>query len=1295
MVTPTPFAAFLAAGCCLAALASSRPASGRVLVAGDRGSSGCLACHEGIEPMHPAAELSCVDCHGGDASARQKSDAHVPRRRSVVDDESVAGPSEDLAWRRFRNPMDLRVVELTCGTCHGDLVDHLALSLHGTTAGHLSDGYYEVGLLERKGSVWSIFDVPSRAARDGAVGALRQVPAFRANLPADELGAHYSDLARKECMQCHLYSQGRALRGRVGFDGDYRGEGCAACHVPYGLGGFSASADRSATRTEPGHPRRHEMTRAPDTQACTSCHYGDASIGLHFRGLSQLPPGAPGGPEIPGTTDAPLNRVFYLDDPQICPPDVHYERGMHCIDCHTLGDVMGDGALHGNMEHAVEISCEACHGTFMRPSDLRTERGTPLVHLRREGERVLLTGKVTGAQHVVPQVAHLLDPTRAEFNARAAEAMRPEHEGLECYTCHAGWNVNFLGFHFYRDETLSQLDLLGGRRTPGRVTTQEKVFTTWKSFYAGRNEKGRVAPYMTGFATMGSVTDAAGERVLDQVLPVTAAGLSGMTMIHHQTHSTRPTARACVECHRSPATWGLGSVNYRLARQLAFVADRRGIEVVALNRARLSSSLPLAKIVLPDVIDVAILADPLQGFAQYLFVAEGGRGVHVIDVRDPAHPARAGFVATIAPRGLALSGDHLYVADGPGGLRVFDLTRPSRPVLVGSAATFDAEAVSVQWPWAYVADGPGGLAIVDVRAPIAPRVVSAVRLGPEPGDQDVSIGAALLFQYSRPQARDGRPVDRRTPARNLCAVLDENAGLRLVDVTEPRRPELLHPRPGGRGTRPRDDLIYRGLALATHVDLAEQQGGTSTREADYAYLLAERRIADGQRRSTLVVLDVTDPERPRQVGRGEAGYATEMLAPAAFYNPPFLQNVMFAAGELGVAAIDVSVSAEPDSLGSLPGLPGAYALAIEEFALDEMRDPSGRPLKDVSHEGSRWLNLAEIERVLTVSGRDLGLLADGDEPPLLGGTARLAFARLDRDRSGFLEGDEVPAAMGEEVAGGDGRVSLLELAGFGGTFERSRSEVLEGNAPRLRAARVDRDGDLARLLDGVDPHAFDQDGDGRLSRRETERAFLAALDLDRSGSLDRDELSRYPGELRQLRYGDRAAQQLFRAEDRNGDGKVGAREFRVRDEEWDALDVDRDGTVVLPRRVSAGQRRRGDLPPAPEWPVRRAEVLNLPPLLSAEELLARFDADGDLRLSARELAGRGDILAQLDANDSGLVEPNEVARAVRTIAQLGVEATADAFELRWDLDGDERVTAAELPLPPWLRARILGAREGR
>lgn len=1244
----------------------------RIARRSDPVASSCETCHQGIEAMHPEAFLSCVDCHGGDPQAPTADRAHVRAPKVRIEDERLPPIDRDLAWVQFHNPADLRVVDRTCGTCHERIVEELRASLHGTTAGHLSDGYYEVGALPERGSRYAVFAQSSAPRPGGAVERLVQVPPHQGRSSADRLAEHYGDLPRKECLQCHLWSDGRAVRGRVGFDGDYRGSGCAACHVAYALDGLSRSADRSAVRAEPGHPEFHRMTGAPTTQTCTSCHYGDASIGLHFRGLSQLPPNAPGGPQIPGTTDELLNRVFYLDDPSICPPDVHHERGMHCIDCHTASDVMGDGRLHGNMEHAVEITCSACHGTFEGVSTLRTERGNLMSNLSWDGEHVRMLGKVDGAERVVPQLVHVLDPTRPEFNAEAALAMTPEHEGLECYACHAGWNANFLGFHFSRHQQLSQLDLLSGRRTPGRVTTQEKVFSTWKSFYAGLNERGAVAPYLTGFSTMGSVWDEDGKLVLDQVLPVTAAGLSGMSMIHHQPHSTRPTARSCVECHRTSATWGMGSANFHLARQLAFVADRRGIEVVAVDRGEPARSVALAKFPLPDVVDLEVRADDLQGHARQLFAAEGGSGVHVLDVTDPTRPVRTHFTATVNPRGIELRSEHLYVADGVGGLRILAVDDSGRLEPAGILPTLDAHDVEIRWPWAYVADGAGGLAIVDVLDPRAPGLLAQVDLNGESRLDNEAIVVESLFQYSRPRAAGGRPIDERERARNVCAVLDRRIGLILVDVTEPTRPDVLYPPAGQRSRSRGDQATYRGLVLLSQTDLAEPQGGEVTAERDYAYVLREQDRALNQ--SFVVVYDVSDAtrvERPRS--RIGAGFAPGQLVAADYYDPPLRRRILFAPGERGVYLADVTTSREPTQAGIVPGITSAYAVAVEQFPLDRTITETGRRLKDVSHAGSRWLERAEVERILAVPAERLGLFAfypEGNGGFLA--DVRAVWTRRDGDRSGFLEGEELAGAEG--LAGDSGgRVGLLELARALGALE-----PLEEGEPDGDPSPVE-DRELARLLDGTSPHAYDQDRDGRLARSEVERAVHAALDLDGDGWLSRDELSRQPGPTRMLRTQGPAADAVLARLGRGRKVRIGRAEYRLPDELWSELDSNGDGRLQLVVPPSEAARSRGLVLPGSEWPGRRSELHLLPPGVTTERLMQSFDRDGDDVLVARELKARPDLWADLDRNHDERVERSEVEALVRRVTEVGADALADDFAGRWDLDGDGEIGPGELP----------------
>ena len=52
--------------------------------------------------------------------------------------------------------------------------------------------------------------------------------------------------------------------------------------------------------------------------------------------------------------------------------DIHFEKGMHCIDCHMLQDSHGDGNLYSTNWDTIEIECEDCHGSPGRARTLFT-----------------------------------------------------------------------------------------------------------------------------------------------------------------------------------------------------------------------------------------------------------------------------------------------------------------------------------------------------------------------------------------------------------------------------------------------------------------------------------------------------------------------------------------------------------------------------------------------------------------------------------------------------------------------------------------------------------------------------------------------------------------------------------------------------------------------------------------------------------------------------------------------------------------------------------------------------------
>lgn len=922
----------------------------------------CVTCHAGIEDMHPAALVTCVQCHGGDDTGQTKEQAHVARRTRPPGDERVLGQNFDPEFTRFRAPGNLRVAALSCGPCHERAVYDVTHSLHATTSGHLGDGLYENGVVRDRHPAVSVFsvtdDLPADLPRPpGAVAALKQIPGFSVGGDRSRTSTHFSDLPRKSCMQCHLWSEGRAVRGRAGMDGDYRGEGCSACHVPYADDGLSLSRDQTVSRYEPGHPREHRMVRFPPTEVCTRCHYGDASIGLSFRGLAQPVPGMPQTPDAPGLHRKLLNGMYYIDDPSTTPPDVHHQRGMHCVDCHTRDDVMGDGFLYRRMEDAVAIRCSTCHGTADSYATFETARGRKLPHLSWRDGSAFLQSRVTGKHHRMKQARDVVRPGSADYNSRAVFAMTADHDGLECYACHSGWNPNFFGFHFDRNEQFTQLDLLSGNRTTGRVSTQEKVFSTFKHFYLGWNSHGRIAPYMVGFSTMATVHDENGSIAVDQALPVTRAGLSGMTMIHHQTHTTTARARQCVECHRAPSTFGRGTVNFRLTRDFAVVATDRGVRMLSLDRRAPADSAMLSSLPVEQARAVALCRDRLTGHGTHVLAAAASGELVVGDLRTPGFPRVAERVddAVADPQTLLVVDETLYVADGSAGLRVFEISDPMRPKQVAHLEGLQANGLFLDGTTLFVAAGPRGLTCLDVSVPAAPRVLLAdFDLNGEDTAPIDATRVVVLFQYSRPSSEELEGA--RTGPLRLAAVASAQDGLYLLDVTEPSAPRSLSRMP--RVGEPRVNIA--DLAMGTVYELGSEGGAIPSRERDYV-------VAVGRFPSSLLLcIDVTDPMTPRPGGFATIRDGTRAVSLARVYNPPFLQTLAVTAGPAGTEILDLTRPAKPLVIATLASGAGGYDVDMEEFPLDRTVDSAGRPIMDVSHEGARWLSQEEFLRVLGV-----------------------------------------------------------------------------------------------------------------------------------------------------------------------------------------------------------------------------------------------------------------------------------------------------------------------------------------
>ena len=177
---------------------------------------------------------------------------------------------------------------------------------------------------------------------------------------------------RTKCLRCHIGSESPHRPG------DYRASGCSSCHMIYSNDGVSLSHDRAIQKVQSknkkqnrftrkfsenslnnprGYPLLHKFTVAVPSVQCEHCHNNNG-VGQEFEGLFAKP-------SRPMETLIQINAekpVLYGKDHEFLVPDIHREKGMHCIDCH-IGDEMKPEIEPDQLQSGVQVRCIDCHGT--------------------------------------------------------------------------------------------------------------------------------------------------------------------------------------------------------------------------------------------------------------------------------------------------------------------------------------------------------------------------------------------------------------------------------------------------------------------------------------------------------------------------------------------------------------------------------------------------------------------------------------------------------------------------------------------------------------------------------------------------------------------------------------------------------------------------------------------------------------------------------------------------------------------------------------------------------------------
>jgi hypothetical protein len=551
----------------------------------------CLSCHGGIEVISYrmakmwGADTKCEVCHRGNPTAHTKKEAH----KGMI-----------------AHPGDLRVQSLTCGQCHDDsgvfrkdvegLIpgmvrmsrvvssgerNHTARVLRNsmaTCAGEIAITRYLWGSQEDKVAQYGVREIDSLKTKVSK-GIMRLKPLPPANT------SHADHLLRSACLKCHLWTRGEEKRGL------YRAGGCDACHVLYADDGLSRTGDPTISKTAPGHPVKHEITIKVTVTQCMHCHNNEgARVGFAYTGKVQSRGSLPYQPD--GTQPDPTYGVCVLP---LNRGDVHYDKGLSCIDCHTTRELHGDGTLYGTMKGEVGIRCESCHGTPYEVASLKDGSGRLLTNLYRQGDEVIQVAKITGKKHTVPQLERLM-----ARSALPAAMSIPGHvkklEGknqLECYACHGLTVPQYYGYSFKRDDRkVSPVDWVVG--TGERVDPSpsegkwsiDYAYLRWEDPVLGINTKGRVSTYLPLYQGFLTHISEEGETIVHNQFNKTASGLPGLCMVPIQPHTNSKRALNCAYCHSDDKALGQYSggidtvaqgwpVNFPLER----IVDEQGIQI--------------------------------------------------------------------------------------------------------------------------------------------------------------------------------------------------------------------------------------------------------------------------------------------------------------------------------------------------------------------------------------------------------------------------------------------------------------------------------------------------------------------------------------------------------------------------------------------------------------------------------------------------------------------------------------------------------------------------------------------
>ncbi len=341
----------------------------------------------------PTRKPGCMGCHPEvrlDPSHNLAcTDCHGGNPEGTTQEQAHAG--------LISHPAHPDQMEKACGTCHGRQVTETASSLHFTAAKEVNG-------------------VRTGFGAQAPLASLAEIPVHETIKSPLDLA---DDLLRRRCLRCHVYNSGDTYPETM------RGTGCAACHLAYTNGKMTS----------------HAFVKSPADSQCLHCHYGNF-VGADYYGRFEHDFNQEY--RTPYRTDGSETRPYGVEFHQLA-QDIHLQKGLACIDCHSGAELMGGHG--GTAKKEKPVTCLSCHG-WGKGLPL------PLSNLQVEADQLVLFTRLSGKKLVVPQPVH---PAHKLYEKKA-----------HCTVCHSQWSFNDQGTHLLRTEhpdhpVWSRLNVQGSR----------------------------------------------------------------------------------------------------------------------------------------------------------------------------------------------------------------------------------------------------------------------------------------------------------------------------------------------------------------------------------------------------------------------------------------------------------------------------------------------------------------------------------------------------------------------------------------------------------------------------------------------------------------------------------------------------------------------------------------------------------------------------------------------------------------------------------------------------------------